>query len=105
MFLPELGVAGICDWFALIDGKVSLPDWKTSKAIYSSYRYQTAAYARAIEEEVGIVVEDRWILRIDKQTGEFEDVRLPREEMQEDFDTFTAAVKLYRREQQLKGAW
>lgn len=105
LFLPELRVAGICDWYALIDGHVALPDWKTSKDIYSTYRYQTAAYAKAIEREVGIVVEDRWILRIDKQTGEFDDMRLPREELEKDYKAFVNAVELYRREQELKKAW
>ena len=106
IFIPKLGVGGICDWHAYIDGVPAVPDWKTSKSIYSSYRYQTAAYAHGIEEEVGEKVRERWVLRIDKETGEFEDLRLPRAEFAADYKAFKNAVQLYRREQELrKGSW
>lgn len=101
-YLPDLKVAGICDWHAEIDGEICVPDWKTSKSLYSTYRYQTAAYAKAIEEETGVRSRVRWLLRIDKETGEFEDVRLPVEDFDADYEAFEHAVKLYRREQELK---
>lgn len=102
IYSPKHGYAGILDWWAIIDGVPAIPDWKTSKAIYSSYCYQTAAYLRAVEEETGERVKDRWILRIDKTTGEFEDLRLPPREIAPDFKAFKAALDLYRREQELK---
>lgn len=101
-YLPMLGVAGICDWWAEIDGEMCVPDWKTSKSLYSTYRYQTAAYAKAIEDETGVKSRTRWLLRIDKETGEFEDVRIPASDMAADFNAFKAAVRLYKREQELK---
>lgn len=102
IYSPRYGYAGILDWWAIIDGVPSIPDWKTSKHIYSSYRYQTAAYLKAVEEETGERVKDRWILRIDKTTGEFEDLRIPAKDTPSDFKAFKAALDLYRREQELK---
>ena len=43
VYIPELGVAGICDWYARINGVLAIPDWKTSKSLHSTYAYQTAA--------------------------------------------------------------
>jgi hypothetical protein len=102
IFHPKYGYAGILDWWVLIDGVPSIPDWKTSKYIYSSYRYQTAAYLKALENEVGCRIEDRWILRIDKETGEFEDLKLPRKELARDWRGFRAALNLYKNDKQLK---
>jgi hypothetical protein len=90
------------DWCGLVDGELAIPDWKTSKGIYSTYRYQLAAYLKAYEEETGERIVNRWILRIDKTTGEFEDVCLPRKELAADFRAFRNALELYKREQELK---
>lgn len=102
IYSPRHGYAGILDWWAIIDGVPSVPDWKTSKGIYNSYRYQTAAYVKALEEETGERVKHRWILRIDKTTGEFEDLCLPNKELAADFKAFKNALDLYKREQELK---
>lgn len=101
VYLPELGVAGICDWWAEIDGVLCVPDWKTSKSLHTSYHYQTAAYATAIEREMGEETRTRWLLRIDKETGEFEDRKLGPESLEADYATFINAVQIYRREQEL----
>lgn len=102
IYSPKHGYAGILDWWAVIDGVPSVPDWKTSKGIYTSYRYQTAAYVKALEEETGEKPKNRWILRIDKTTGEFEDLCLPNKELAADFKAFKNALDLYKREQELK---
>lgn len=102
VYSPKFGFAGIMDWWATVDGRPAIPDWKTSKYIYNSYRYQTAAYLKAVEEETGERIEDRWILRIDKNTGEFEDVRLTRKSLASDFKAFKGALALYQRDKQLK---
>ena len=56
--------AGTLDWKGYIKGKLYVVDWKTSKAIYTDYRYQIAAY-RSTDAEV----EGCGILRLDKETG------------------------------------
>lgn len=102
VFSPTHFYAGKMDWKARVNGVLAVPDWKTSKYIYSSYRYQTAAYVKAIEEATGEYIPDRWLLRIDKETGEFEDLHLERDTLEEDFATFLGALQIYRREAELR---
>lgn len=60
--------AGTADAVAMINGIKYLVDFKTSKAIYDEYRFQLAAYKYALQFEVEAVA----VLRIDKETGEFD---------------------------------
>lgn len=54
------------------NGRVILPDYKTSNGFYIDQFIQLAAYAIAIEEWKGIKVEGLEILRFGKENGEFE---------------------------------
>ena len=76
-FAPRsLRYAGTADALAEIDGKKFVVDFKTSKKIYKSYYLQVAAYAAALNEELGLIGEDRYegmILRLDKETGKFQE--------------------------------
>ena len=76
-FAPRsLRYAGTADALAEIDGKKIVVDFKTSKKIYKSYYLQVAAYAAALNEELGLIGEDRYegmILRLDKETGKFQE--------------------------------
>ena len=105
IYIPELGVAGICDWFAEINGVLAVPDWKTSKELRSSYAYQTAAYLKALENEFDVIIPDRWLIRIDKETGSVEPRLLPREDLEKDYQAFESSVHIYRREAELKRLW
>lgn len=105
IYIPELGVAGICDWYAYINGVLSVPDWKTSKSLHPSYAYQTAAYLKALEGEFETKIPHRWLIRIDKETGIVEPRFLPEEDIEKDYATFEAAVTIYKREQELKTSW
>ena len=84
VYIPELGVAGICDWYARINGVLAVPDWKSSKSLHSTYAYQTAAYLRALEEEFGEKIPHRWLIRMDKETGIVEPRFLPEETIEKD---------------------
>jgi len=105
VFHPEYRYAGKMDWKAHINGVLSIPDWKTSKGIYSTYRYQTAAYLVAEEIQTGEHIPDRWICRIDKE-GAFDPANdvlyMPRESLEADFNAFLAALTLYRRESEIR---
>jgi hypothetical protein len=105
IFIPDLMVGGICDWYATIDGVPCVPDWKTSKALRTEYAYQTAAYLRALEGEFGVSIPNRWLIRIDKETGEFDARLLPEADIPKDYAAFVAAVTLYRREAEIKKQW
>lgn len=53
----KLQMAGTPDLVAYIDGKLTIVDWKTGKALYYDALIQMAFYALFFEEEFGIPVE------------------------------------------------
>lgn len=60
---------GKMDIEAKVDGKVCLVDLKSSNGLYNSVRLQTAAYAKADEEErKKKIYEGRWAIRLAKET-------------------------------------
>lgn len=60
---------GTMDIEAKVDGKVCLVDLKSSNGLYNTVRMQTAAYAKADEEErKAEVYEGRWAIRLAKET-------------------------------------
>jgi predicted RecB family nuclease len=63
---------GTCDLDCVIRGERAVVDIKTSKAIYPEYRLQIAAYAKALEREDKQERLVNWVLRLDKESGEFE---------------------------------
>lgn len=111
VFDREHGFAGTCDgvaWVSSCDDpkccpkpwigeRLSIIDWKTSNALRVSYLWQTAAYQNAIESEDGIQIEDRWILRLDKETADFDPwYRAGRDAFEEDFRGFLNALATHR---------
>lgn len=74
-------------------------DFKTSKALYNEYRYQVAAYQEADAEESGEVYGTKWLMRFDKETGEFEAKEYG--EHDKDFKVFLACLAIKKREKEL----
>lgn len=87
---------GLLDAKAKINGKLALVDYKTSKGVYTTYRYQTAAYLKADEEESGVKYQERWILKFGKEDGEFEAYKV--NDIEEDFKAFLACLAVKKRE-------
>lgn len=94
VFSKEHYFAGTCDFVAEIDGELAVGDFKASNGIYNEYRFQTAAYQHALQEEKGITFPVRWIVRFDKNSGGFE--AQPFREFDLDFQAFQAALTLHR---------
>jgi CRISPR/Cas system-associated exonuclease Cas4 (RecB family) len=69
VFSRRLFYCGTCDLFATINGKPTVVDFKTGSGFYEDQPLQLAAYAMAIEEELGIEIKDGWIIHLDKETG------------------------------------
>ena len=86
----EYGYGGMCDAEAVVDGKKRVIDFKTSKAkkgkddekceqceklgcggTYPEFRFQTAAYQLAAEEEGSRYDGERMIITFDKETADF----------------------------------
>lgn len=77
--------------------RLCLPDWKSSNYLYVEYLFQTAAYVQAIEEEDGIKIEDRWVIRLGKTDGAFESWHLTQDTLQDDLEAFLACLNLSRK--------
>jgi hypothetical protein len=74
--------------------ELSVIDWKSSNHLRIEYLYQTAAYQAAYQEEFGVDIRSRWILRLGKEDGEFE--AWYETDFETDFVTFRACLTLYR---------
>lgn len=105
IYSRKYNYAGTLDAEADINGKKSVIDFKTSKGIYSEMRYQVAAYQAAREEETGEKYGERYIVRFGKTLNSKGEVDLEvakLDEYERDLDGFLGALKLYRREKELK---
>lgn len=84
IFSREHFYAGTCDVYGYVDGELVIGDFKTSSGVYVDHLFQTAAYQIAIEEELGETIPARWLIRLDKKTGEFHAERHERNNMHSD---------------------
>lgn len=67
---------GKMDIEAMVNGKRCLIDIKTSNGLYNTYSLQTAAYAKADEEETGKSYKGRWLIRLAKETEKEYNLRM-----------------------------
>lgn len=96
IFSRAYNYAGTMDGLCLVDGKLSVADWKTSNYLYPEYAYQTAAYAQGYYEEMGELVVDRWIMRLGKVDGKFESWHITGlQAWRRDFDVFSLCQQLH----------
>jgi hypothetical protein len=75
---------------------LSLIDWKSSNRLYDEYRYQTAAYENAHEEEFHVDIKHRWVLRLGKTDGKFEAWHITESDFETDLQVFLDALALTR---------
>lgn len=92
IYCDKYKYAGTVDAVAKINGRIVVIDFKTSKKIYKPYHLQVTAYAQAIKRMDGL---RHWplgmILRLDKETGEFEQKVF---EPKHNFNTFKKCLEL-----------
>lgn len=89
---------GFCDAVALVDGVLSVIDYKTSKRIYSSHHYQAAAYALAISEEDKKPIIQTIVICFNKETGEFVKEEMRGEELVQNQHCFLHCLGVKQRE-------
>jgi hypothetical protein len=91
------GYAGTTDLVAWMDGRLTLCDYKTGKAVYPEARLQVAAYVRAINEMGHGPVTDAVVVRLPKvQTDPaFEVVTVTADELPELLAVFDHVHQLY----------
>ena len=79
--------------------RLSLIDWKSSNYLKIEYLFQTASYQHAKQEEFGLNIVDRWILRLGKneeEAGKFEPWHMGPSDFEDDFAGFLACLRLTR---------
>jgi hypothetical protein len=81
IFSLEHFYAGTCDVHAYIDDEEAIGDFKTSSGVYIDHLFQTSAYQIAVEEELNRRIPARWLIRLDKKTGEFHAERHARNDL------------------------
>jgi len=100
------------DYVGMMDAKFTLKeekhkivhcgDFKTSSGIYPEMRFQVAAYQEADTEESGEEYGSKWLVRFDKETGEFDPHEFPMEEHKKDLSAFLGLLAAKRRLNELK---
>lgn len=86
--------AGTLDGLAMVDGKLTLMDFKSSNQISEDYALQVSAYALALSE-MGVDVEQRIVLRLGKEKAEFE-AWLVDTDLKFDQETFIHCREIHR---------
>lgn len=85
--------AGTCDFIGILDGKLMILDWKTSRGIYDEYWLQMAAYVQAFYELTGLKVQSVGILHI--RDGQKQFIEKTYDEIMEYLPVFLAAQIIY----------
>jgi len=89
------GYGGTIDYVASDPaGKLWLIDYKTGSGIYPEMRYQIAAYVKLWEEVKASEINEKVIVRLDRDTGEFEQHSLG--DLDLAWSIFLGCLNLYR---------
>lgn len=67
---PNLSIGGTLDLLAKKGDEVHLIDYKTSSAVYPSHRWQLNMYNQFLKNIYGIKVDQMFVIKIDKKTGD-----------------------------------
>lgn len=94
----KYGIAGTLDWVGLVEDRLTLADWKSSKGIYPEYRYQIAAYRQCwIEMGHGEPPLHGMVVRLPKEEGDdFEVHDVPWDQQDYLFGKVRAALALWQ---------
>jgi PD-(D/E)XK nuclease superfamily len=102
---PTYKFGGTIDAVGNVGNQLCLLDWKTSKGIYDDYFVQVAAYAMLWEENFPDrpLLGGYHILRIDKETGDYDHRSYEYGSMEDGQDQFKDLVRcFYRRRDKIK---
>jgi hypothetical protein len=109
---------GTCDCIAVLNGKLTLIDFKTCNAIYDEARQQVAAYKEQINENFGVIepklkelgydfkeIQEVVILRIGRSAEEsFDYVPVPKNVLDIGFEIFLDCLSIYNKRKQFNKA-
>lgn len=98
----KLKYGGKLDMYCTLNGKKTLVDFKSGKAIYDEYFYQLAAYSILLEEH-GHPVEQAIIVRIGRENSEGFEVRSI-DDLSKHKQVFGKLLDIYYLQRELKNA-
>ncbi|HOM27377.1 MAG TPA: hypothetical protein PKV21_07720 [bacterium] len=94
--------AGTLDAEAIVNGELSIIDFKTSNGIWDEYLLQVSAYLKAREEETKQDYKNVYIIRIGKD-GELETKKVNDKELKDCFKAFLGCLEVYKWKMKRKG--
>ena len=86
--------AGTVDLLANVNNKLCLVDFKTGSGPWHEHALQTAAYAQAVEEELECEIQERIIIKLDKDTGKMYQYHCQNDK---DIDAFIGLIPVHLR--------
>lgn len=92
---------GRFDAIATVNGERYLVDFKSSKGVYNDFRYQLSAYVKAWNEQMDDNITKRMIVKLGKDTADFEVIELPEDQLEKDFECFLSLLTLKKRDKEL----
>lgn len=92
----KFGYKGTIDRIAMIDNKRLLVDLKTGKSIYDSVELQTSAYKQAYEEQEEKLIDETWILLLEKGENGLPTGRYQFEQLNYVPEIFNATLEIYK---------
>ena len=96
MVSEKMRVGGQIDILGKVGNRLVIGDVKTSKFIYAEHKIQLAAYAYMYEEiQPKAKVDHAIVIRLDKETGNFEHHTLNREVLDKGYEAFCHLLKLH----------
>lgn len=95
VYSAKYGYAGTVDCLGKLNDKLAVIDLKTGSGPWYEHVLQTAGYQQALEEELGVKIKERWILKVDKETGKFHAHKATL--YKEDLKAFLALLEVNRR--------
>lgn len=101
MVSSKYGYGGQIDLYGEVDGKNTLVDFKTCKAIYPEMMFQLAAYKQLLVEN-GYEVDNAIILRIGRNESEGFEIKKAGS-LNDEWSIFEACLKIYKTKEKIGG--
>jgi PD-(D/E)XK nuclease superfamily len=98
-----IGTTDLCGAVCRMSDSLCILDWKTSNSTDNpAYEWQLAAYASMWEEMTGQRVDDRYLVRLDKENSTASPRQLPREDVEKDWLGFLGLLAAHNRLQTME---
>lgn len=90
------GYGGTCDWLGLVNGTLTVADWKTSSSVYDDHLFQASAYRQLLHEAGHDVGEVRVVALPRDEGSAFTERVLRGPDIAPYWEVFKAALALHQ---------